>query len=68
MLAPLAWDLSAGSYLTTGRSRVPRTRSAVYLAVVLAGLPGSRNAGIVLSPAGALNFSDAQIKRPAHVG
>ena len=62
-MGPVGWQLphnraqAGAAYQVSG-----------HLAAVLAGLPGSRNAGVVLSPAGALNFSDAQIKRSAHVG
>jgi len=39
-----------------------------HSATVLAELPGSRNAGSSCHQDGALNFSEAQIKRSAHVG
>jgi hypothetical protein len=62
-MGPVGWQLPHNRAQSGAAYQV-----RVYVAVVLAGLPGSRNAGIVLSPAGALNFSDAQIKRPAHAG
>jgi hypothetical protein len=40
----------------------------VYLIPMMAVLQGSRSAGLSCHRAGALNFSDAQIKRSHHAG
>jgi hypothetical protein len=62
------WHLSDGSHVTGPRGVVSAYEVSVYLIPTMAVLQGSRSAGLSCHRAGALNFSDAQIKRSHHAG
>ncbi len=60
---------SASWQLPDGRAQAGAAyQVSTHLVPVLAVLLGSRSAGPSCYQVGALNFSDAQIKRSAHVG